>query len=354
MAALGIAVLAFPGPLLGWTGVPVSLQADVERYLAVLALSFVPTLLFRMYSTLNQSLGRPLLVTWLQMGALALKLPLSIWFAFGGYGLPALGAVGCAWATVVVTGGMLCVAVAMLRMQPLYRPYQLWEAMEPPDWRTIGRFARLGVPTGLAVLVEVTSFTLMALFIARQGTIASAAHQIAANIVAVLYMLPLALGIATSARASYWIGSGHAAMARHAIVKGFGLTSLTSIAFAALIFIAKNDLASIYARNPEVVQVTAELLVWIALFHVADAHQALCSFALRSYRVALAPLVIYAVLLWGVGLWGAYIWAYLGWGSLEARPQPSTFWISSTLALYLTASVLIALLAWQVRRQPRS
>jgi MATE family multidrug resistance protein len=37
-------------------------------------------------------------------------------------------------------------------------------------------------------MVEVTSFTLMALFIARQGSLASAAHQIAANLAAVMYM----------------------------------------------------------------------------------------------------------------------------------------------------------------------
>ena len=56
--------------------------------------------------------------------------------------------------------------------------------MEPPDWRQLAAFARLGVPAGLAVLVEVTSFTLMALFIARLGTLAAAAHQIASNLTA--------------------------------------------------------------------------------------------------------------------------------------------------------------------------
>ena len=56
-------------------------------------------------------------------------------------------------------------------------------------------------------MVEVTSFTLMALFIARQGTTASAAHQIASNLAALLYMVPLSLAIATSARVSYWLGA---------------------------------------------------------------------------------------------------------------------------------------------------
>lgn len=353
-AVIGLVALLFPGPLLRWTQVPLSLRGEVEGYLSVLALALVPALLFRLYSTLNQSLGKPLLVTALQVGALALKIPLSIWLTFGGAGVGAMGAAGCAWATVIVSLGMLVVAGVMLRTQALYRPYLLWQALEAPDWPAIHAFAKLGVPTGLAVMVEVTSFTLMALFIARQGTVASAAHQIASNVVAVLYMMPLSIGIATSARVSFWLGAGNAVQARQAIVKGFRLAALTSSAFAALLFVARHSLASVYANTPQVAWVAAELLAWIALFHLADALQAVSGFVLRCYRIAIAPLVIYAVLLWGVGLGGAYVWAYVGWGSIAARPEPSTFWICSAAALTLAAGTLMGLLVWVVRRAERN
>ncbi len=198
--AIGMAVLSSPGEVLRWTGVPPALRGEVERYLSVLALALPPALLFRMYSTLNQSLGRPLLVTWLQIGSLFLKVPLSIWFAFGGLGLEPQGAVGCAWATLVVNYAMLGVAVWMLRTQDIYRPYGIWHKLEAPRWHQIGGFARLGIPGGLSIMVEVTSFTLMALFIARLGVVASASHQIASNMTAVLYMTPLSIAIAASSR----------------------------------------------------------------------------------------------------------------------------------------------------------
>lgn len=353
-AIIGLAALLFPGPLLRWTEIPLTLRGEVEGYLSVLALALVPALLFRLYSTLNQSLGKPLLVTVLQVGALALKIPLSIWLTFGGTGVEAMGAAGCAWATVIVNLGMLLVAVVMLRTQALYHPYHLWQALEAPDWPAIRAFAKLGVPTGLAVMVEVTSFTLMALFIARQGTVASAAHQIASNVVAVLYMMPLSIGIATSARVSFWLGASNPVQARQAIVKGFTLAVLTSSAFAALLFVARHDLASLYANTPQVALLAAELLAWIALFHLADALQAVSGFVLRCYHIAIAPLVVYAVLLWGVGLGGAYVWAYVGWGSIAARPEPSTFWICSAAALTLAAGTLMGLLAWVVRGTRRA
>ena len=167
---VGMAALLSPGPLLRWTEVPAALQGEVQRYLGVLALALAPSLLFRIYSTLNQSLGKPQLVTWLQIGSLFIKVPLSIWFAFGGLGLAPQGVVGCAWATLVVNYAMLALALWLLRTQDFYAPYRIWQRLERPDWRQIGEFARLGIPGGLAILVEITSFTLMALFIARQGT----------------------------------------------------------------------------------------------------------------------------------------------------------------------------------------
>ncbi|MDH5708080.1 MAG: MATE family efflux transporter, partial [Hylemonella sp.] len=162
---LGMSILLQPAFLLDWAGVPLALRGPVLDYLAVLALALPPALLFRLYSTLNQSLGKPLLVTWLQIGSLFVKIPLTIWFAFGGLGLDAQGAVGCALATLVVQCLMLGLALWMLATRPLYRPYRLFRRFDLPHWPTLAAFARLGIPSGLTILVEVTSFTLMALFV---------------------------------------------------------------------------------------------------------------------------------------------------------------------------------------------
>ena len=347
--AAGFLALLLTAPLLRWTDVPPAMRGEVHAYLSALALALPATLLFRLYSTLNQSLGKPVLVTWLQTAGLALKVPLSIWFAFGGLGLDAHGAVGCAWATVVVNNVLLAGVVWLLRTQPLYAPYSIWRRMEPPDWRAIGRFLYLGVPAGLAVMVEVTSFTLMALFIARQGTLASAAHQIVSNFAAVIYMMPLSISIATSARVSYWLGAGDPARARHAIRTGFKLALGAALAFSVILGVARGEIAAIYAGDPQVVALASALLVWLAIYQVGDATQVLCVFILRCYRVAVAPLVAYCLLLWGAGLAGGYQLAYRGIGPFPAMHSPAAFWIMSALALALLAIVL-PLILWRAVR----
>lgn len=349
---IGMAVLLFPGPLLRWTDVPQAMQAEVTRYLAVLAWALPPALLFRLYSTLNQSLGHPRLVTWLQTASLALKLPLSIWLTFGGAGLPALGVVGCGIATLIVNWTMLAVALVMLRTQSLYAPYALWQRLEAPDRRQLRQFARLGIPGGLAVLVEVSSFTLMALFIARLGTTASAAHQIASNLTAVAYMAPLALGLATSARVSFWLGAGQHARARHACRLGLEMTVLCALAVAAAMALGRHVLASLYSSQASVAQLAAPLLLATAAYHLADAVQTLCVFVLRCWRVTVLPLIIYCSLLWGLGLTGSYWLAYRGLGPWSAMQSPLAFWLMSSVALGLTALLFLALLWKTVRRPP--
>ena len=119
---VGVTALLFPDALLRWAKVPPELQSQVQDYLAVLALALPPALLFRAWSTLNQSLGKPSLVTWLQLGSLAVKVPLSIWLTFGGFGMPALGLVGCAWATVIVNWLLVALAAWTLRTSQIAMP----------------------------------------------------------------------------------------------------------------------------------------------------------------------------------------------------------------------------------------
>jgi MATE family multidrug resistance protein len=348
---LGMAVLLSPGAVLRLTQVPPEMRGEVEAYLVVLAFGLAPALLFRLFSTLNQSLGKPQLVTWLQLASLLVKLPLSIWFTFGGAGLPAMGLVGCGWATLCVNWAMLGCAIWLLRYGDFYRNYRLWQRLEAPDWGTIRQFARMGVPGGLAVLVEVTSFTLMALFIARLGTVAAAAHQIAANLLAVAYMVPLSLAIATSARVSFWLGARDTAKARHACRLGFELTVLCAVLFAVGMLTLRFQLANVYSDNPAVIALAATLLLVVATYHLADALQTLCVFVLRCYRVTLAPLVIYCTMLWGIGLGGSYLLAYRGLGPWPAMQSPLAFWIMSAGALALAALLFGVLLRWTMARR---
>ena len=346
---VGIAALCFPDPWLAWTDVPQALWPEVRQYLLVLAAALTPSLLFRLYGTINQSLGLPRLVTWLQAGALLVKIPLSVWLTFGAGSWSGLGVVGCAWATLAVNSLMLLTGIWLMRTQDIYRPYRLWQRMEAPDPAQLRRFLALGVPASLSIMVEVTSFTLMALFIARMGEVALASHQIAASMAAVLYMVPLSLGIATSARVGYWIGADQQAKARRAAHTGLLVAAGTALLGASVLMLSRHTVAAGFARDAAVAAAAAGWLAWVAAYHLADALQAVCVFVLRCWRITLSPLLIYAALLWGLGLYGGYLLAYRGLGPWEPRPSVSSFWLTSTVALALVSGLFL----WRLLRAMR-
>lgn len=348
-SVVGLAALWWPDPLLAWTEVPDAMQPAVREYLRVLALALPAALLFRLFSTLNQSLGRPKSVTWIQVLALGLKVPLSFLLALGMGDWAGWGLAGCAYATLAVNIAMILLGAYVLRNRSFYERYCLWQRLEAPDIQVLGQLARLGIPNAMSVTVEVTSFTLMALFIARLGTVASASHQVMTSLAALTYMVPLSFSIATSARVSYWIGAQRPQEAVRATRDGFELVLGCALAVATILLVLREPIAQAYTRQEPVAQMAAEMIAWLALYVLADAVQVMCFFLLRCYRVTLAPLVIYCVLLWGGGLTGGYWLSYRGGFGWPALEHPVAFWITSSFALVLASIVMALLLRWTQR-----
>jgi MATE family multidrug resistance protein len=348
-SSIGMAVLLQPDILLEWAQVPTHLQLEVHNYLAIVAFGLPASLLFRLFGTLNQSLGRPRAVTLVQVAGLLCKIPLSILLVLGAPGIfEPMGLVGCAWATLVVNMAMVLFALFSLRTQDYYKPYDFFQRMEAPNFSVLGQFLKLGIPSGLAIGVEVTSFTLMALFIARLGVIASASHQITASMAALLYMAPLSLSIASSARVSYWLGANQYQHARKALRDGLMLVFIIGSLLSLLLILLKKDVVLLYTQSAPVAALSIELFNWLACYQLADALQVFCVFALRSYRITLFPLLTYAITLWGVGLTGGYAVSYglvqfehLTWLHTHS---PITFWQTSTVALVLTVLALLPVL----------
>jgi len=310
-------------------------------------------LLFRMFSTLNQSLGHPRVITLIQVLALVVKIPLSIWLALGEDGQPGMGLIGCAWATWWVNLAMLLAMIGLLVWGPMYRPLRIGAPWRRPDWSTIKPMLAMGLPNGLSLLVEVSSFAFMALFIARMGNLPLAAHQIASNVATLLYMVPLSLSIATSARVSYWIGANQTQRALQVQWLGIRLVGGCALTLGGLVWLCRHPLAAVYSQQAEVVAMASHLLGWLALFHLGDAMQALGMFLLRCHKVTLAPLLVYALMLWGLGLGGGQWIAYHGTPWTPALQDPVAFWISSSLALALTSMIFLWLLRQVSQREPR-
>ncbi len=349
----GGALLLLGEPVMRLAKVPEALRPTVHSYLSVQALTLPLALLARVFNTFSQSIGQPQWITGLQAGMLLVKLPLSIWFTFGGWGMPAMGLTGCALATLCTHVVQLLVIVLLLRHGRPYRPYQLCRRVERPDYTELRRFMALGLPSSVAVWVEVTAFTMMSLLVAPMGTVASAAQQIAANAAAVLFMWPLSLAIATSARVSFWHGAGQNEHARLAMHTGLWVAAGSALLAAGLVALAREPIAALYVQQADVARLAAGMLLAVAAYHLADALQVMGIFLLRCFHVVSTPTAIYTLFLWGLGLGGGYALVHHGdavWG--PGWHTPSTYWLTSALAMALVAALFLALLRRVARPRP--
>ena len=355
-SVVGCTLLLLPQPFLDLSQASPEVATKVRGYLTALAFALPFTLLFTAFRGFNTAVSRPKIVMLLQLGALVLKVQLSALLVFGfsggGLHLPAQGAPGCGVATAIVMACQFGAAWWLVRSDPFYARFGLQGKVNRPHRGSLRALLRLGIPMGASIAVEVTGFTFMALFISRIGATPVAGHQIALNLLSLMFMLPLAIGNATSALVAQRIGANDPAQARQLGWNGLTLGLIVAVLLACVVYALRLPILHAYTRDAAVIAAALPLLAWLVLFHVADAAQIIAAFILRAYRVATVPVLIYVAAIWGVGLGGGYVLAFDVSGVTPAslRGAPG-YWAAATAGLVLAALGLSAFLGRMLRRQ---
>ncbi|PKO85063.1 MAG: MATE family efflux transporter, partial [Betaproteobacteria bacterium HGW-Betaproteobacteria-12] len=241
----------------------------------------------------------------------------------------------------VLIAWLACLAAgAYLGFGPLgrrYRPFANWQA---PRWRRWRELLRLGMPMGFSNLVEITSFTLVSLFVASLGATVVAGHRIVANLSALTYMLPLSLGIATMVAVGHAVGARDAARARLTIRAGLLLATGLATIMSLLLWLFAEPLVAAYTDDPAVRTVALGLIIYVAVYQLFDALQTIAGHSLRAYRVTFVPMLVQTFCFWGVGLLGG-AWLCYRWSPPFGV---AGFWLAAVISLVLAAGLLSGLL----------
>ncbi len=346
LTLLGAALLVNPR----WLLAPAQLEPDVENiatdYMRLLALSLPASLGFRAFHAMATALGQPrplMFIAFFEtLGHFALA-----WCLVGGhFHLPALGAAGAGLSQVIVSWISLGLCFWLLKHHPRFTPFQIFARRETPRWQAQKELLRLGLPIGSSFLVEISSFTLMAIFIARLGAETVSGHRIAANLSAFVYMLPLSLGIATAAQVAQSVGARNEALARSVAFAGLKIACIFSVILAAAMLWLRTPIAWLATEDPKVAEVAATLAFYIVLYQFFDTVQTVACFALRAYKISFVPLLIHLGCFWGLGLGGGYWLAF----HAPAPQGASGFWQAAVLST-VTAAFLFGGLLWRVTKK---
>lgn len=321
---------------------------DVARgYVFVISFALPAFACYRVLYGYSASMGETKPMMLIALAALALNVVFNYALVFGKWGFPRLGGVGCAWATLLCVWFDLVAMVWWIRRAPVYRKAQPLDAFEPVHWPQIRTLLRIGLPIGVTYFAESSAFSLIALLVAGFGTTVVAAHQIALNFSALVFMVPMSLGIALLTRVGQALGAQDPAAARFRAWHGVGLAFAVALVSALGIGVFNDQIARAYTSDLAVAARAAHLLMFAALFQLPDAIQVSTSCAIRAYKVTRPPMVIHMAAFWGICLpLGCVLGlapAWLPWRPAQAMAAQG-FWIALVVGLSIAAVGLVWLL----------
>lgn len=258
---------------------------------------------FYVFVVLRQSLQamasvKPIVVA--IIAANAVNAVLNWLLIYGHGGLPALGATGSAISTVISRWIMLAITLVLAwpRLHAALRP---WRA---ESWRVkpMLRMLRIGLPVGFQQWLEIGVFAFGAVAIGWFGAKPLAGHEIALNLAALTFMVPLGVSAAAAAMVGRAIGRRDLPAARRdavaALAVGVGFMLVAAIVF----LLAPRTLAMIFVSDPETVAVAASLIAIAGLFQVFDGIQGVVTGVLRGTGVTRVPMLLHLGGFWGLGI----------------------------------------------------
>ncbi|KXS51409.1 MAG: multidrug transport protein (MATE family), partial [Marinobacter sp. T13-3] len=322
-----------------------------QGYLDAFAWGIPALLLMNALRGLTDGLGHTRVIMAFSVLSTLINLPLNYIFIYGKLGLPAMGGVGCGWATTISNSVAAVAMLVYLNRSPAYRQFHLLADWARPSWRGIRYILRIGVPIGFTIFVEASMFAVIALFLAPLGPVVVAGHQIALNVVSLLFMLPLSLGMALTLRVSFLVGARAPDTARLISRSSLILASAVALVFATSLYAFSGPIAALYTGEADVQAVTIRLLAFAALFQIADVIQVTCISALRGYKDTGIPFFIMLFSFWGIGLPLGYTLTFTDW--LAPAMGAAGFWIGLTAGL-TSASLLLGwrLFSYHAAMQP--
>ena len=303
----GSVLLALAGPLLlHHVGIDKALADGSTAPLIVFSLSMIPYAVSVALSFWLEGLGRPGMVTVTMWIANLVNLAVNLLLVPGTFGLPALGAVGAAWATFVARIVFtLMLAVVIVRLKDAHAMGVFDKA--PHDPAAAKEQRRVGYGAGTSNLFEVSAFAGMSLIAGWLGGLNVAAWAVVLNVAAVIFMVPLGLSTATAVQVGRAYGARDSKGMSRAGWIAFGVTAVFALVVMALLFPLRHLVAGAYTSDPAALALIAPALALTCLFLAPDAVQVVCAQALRArgevWIPAVTHMISYALIMGPLAWW---------------------------------------------------
>ncbi|MBW8813941.1 MAG: MATE family efflux transporter [Caulobacterales bacterium] len=337
-----MAILVLGGPsLLRALHLPPDLARGATAPLIVFSLSLPGYTLSVAATFWLEGLSKPGPAAWSMWAANLVNLAIDLLLVPGTFGLPALGAVGGAWATTGARTFLALATLGYIALMPEARALGVFAKPEPDRAAAIEQ-RRIGYGAGASNFFEVAAFASLNVIAGWIGALAVAAWTIVLNVAAIIFMVPLGLATGAAVVVGQYYGARDRAGVNRAGCVAFAVTAVFGLVVSLVVWAFASPIAHGYTRDAQALAMAIPALALCSLFLVPDALQVVTAQSLRSRGDVLLPsithLTSYILVMMPLAWWFAIplrlglvgiVWAVVAASFLSGGLLLGRFWILS-------------------------
>jgi len=322
-------------PLLYHLGQPAEVVRASIPYYRMLLLSLPPIMLFFAFKQFLEGVGNTRAELYVTIIANLANIAFNWVFIYGRYGFPEMGAEGAGLGTLLARTIAPVVMIAYFASRRRYRRYLSGFSFGTLSRPVVAQLLRMGLPISSQMFLESSAFVGTSIMMGWFGTYAIGANQIAITLGNCAFMIVTSIGAATTIRISHCYGARNLAELSLAAKASYHLV-LAWNACAALVFIVlRNRIPALFTSNAEVIAITSQLLVFVALYQLSDGVQNISVGILRGIQDVKIIMPIAFVSYWLINIPAGYLFGFtLGMG-------PSGLFFSYLFGLSAAAALMI-------------
>ena len=264
-----------------------SVEAVAEMalpYYDMLVWSIMPLMIFLAIKQFLEGLGNTKIAMWITLIGNIANVALNYVLIFGKCGLEPMGAEGAGLATLISRIGQMGAIIAVFFLWKRLRIYRTFFSHKALSFKHISSLVRIGFPISFQMILESAAFILTSILALSFGKVAAGSMQVAFSIANVAWMITVAIGSAATILVSHIHGNRHTEELRPTVTATYHLGLLWATLMAILFVTLRQPIAAIFTDNAEVIALTAELMLLIAIYQFSDAIQGLSISMMRGIQ----------------------------------------------------------------------
>lgn len=339
-----VAGVLFLDRLLGTFGLEPQVHYIAKMYIAAIGVGVLPFFLSTALRALVDTSGYTGITMKIYLLALPVNAFLNYCLIFGKFGAPALGGIGAGLATGITYWLEFFIFVWVVHKLPAFAPLRIFTDKFKFDMAQLRENLSLGVPMGMAIFMEASIFGVIAIFIAKFGTVIIAAHQAAMSFTSLLYMVPLSFSMSLTIVVGVEAGARRFGEALRYSLLGIACNITVAVLLTIFVLFDREFIARLYTSEPVIIRQTIGFLFYAMFFQVMDATAAPIQGILRGYKDVKATFWAGLAAYWLICLpLGCYFDYYMHFG-------PSSYWLSLDIGL-LCAVLFLGGRFWYLQRK---